>query len=271
MFLQLLHAGRYTHPQRSSQVTQNCFIGLNVSGCEYNIDTDPDGRFYLDTGKGYILSIIPPGFTCDYSYNVGRENFVLICDIPALNYDPDEEFLTLEHNNNLIRLHRAIRPGHEQMLRYRAIFEEIIALKKSQLPGNIFMAESLCVTLCAELAIRENILAETASAHNSPGELLKNALDKDENFTMNLTEHCRKLGFAPAYVRRCFSRLYGIEPQEYRLRRKFEKICHLLNDPEFNTKEIAEAVGMRNVTHLYAFIRQRSGMTVRQLAGNLPH
>ena len=265
MFLKLLHAGRYTHPQRSTQVTQGWFLSLTVSGCEYYRNTDPEGRVYLEQASGYRLALIPPGYTCDFCFNDKRENFVLICSIPALICDPAEEFLTLEHNNNLIRLRRFIQPDREQMLRYRTVFERVIELKNSLLPGNIFMAEALCVELCAELAVREEVHT-AADVRISPGEMLKRALDKDENFALNLADHCRKLGFSPAYVRRCFTRLYGIEPQEYRLRRKFEKICLLLNDPELNSKEIAEAVGMKNITHLHAFIRQRSGMTVRQLA-----
>ena len=65
-------------------------------------------------------------------------------------------------------------------------------------------------------------------------------------------------------------RSYNIDPREYRLRRRLEKIMHLLSENRMSTKEIADEVGMKNVTHLHAFIRQRCDMTLSQLIRKLP-
>ena len=40
-------------------------------------------------------------------------------------------------------------------------------------------------------------------------------------------------------------------------------------DYSLNMKEIADASGMRNVTHLHKFIRQKCGMTPKQLRNSL--
>ena len=99
---------------------------------------------------------------------------------------------------------------------------------------------------------------------------LKKHLDADECFNSTLQEHCRHLGYSPEHARRCFYSKYNIDPREYRLRRRLEKIMHLLTENRMTAKEIAAEVGMRNVTHLHAFIRQRCDMTLSQLTCKLP-
>ena len=60
---------------------------------------------------------------------------------------------------------------------------------------------------------------------------------------------------------------YHIEPGEYRARRRLNRIMELFRENRLSPKEIAEAVGMHHVTHLHAFLRERLGMTPRELRG----
>ena len=269
MNLDLLHAGRYTHEQCSTQVTNGCFLGLWVSGIEYSRSFDPQGKLYIDR-RNATLSLIPPGFKCEYSFNSDRENFVLVCDIPGLQYQPDEEQLFLRHKDDTIRLHRAIPLSKEKLFFLRQSFERIVELKRSSLPGNIFMAEQLCSAVLAELAISEEHEMQNGSISEQLAMELKKHLDADECFSSTLQEHCRILGYSPEHARRCFYNKYNIDPREYRLRRRLEKIMHLLTENRMSAKEIAAEVGMRNVTHLHAFVRQRCDMTLSQLICKLP-
>ena len=269
MNLVLHHAGRYNHEQKSSQITNGCFLGLGVSGCEYSRAFDPEGNLYIDR-QDATLSIVPPGFKCEYSFNAGRENFVLVCDIPELQYRPDEEFLILQHKGDAIRLRRGVDLSKEKLFFLRRIFERIIELKRSSLPGNIFMAEQLCSAVLAELAVSEEYGVQSKSVSEHLAVELKKHLDADIRFHHTLQEHCRQLGYSPEHARRCFCNKYNIDPREYRLRRRLEKIMHLLSENRMSTKEIADEVGMKNVTHLHAFIRQRCDMTLSQLIRKLP-
>ena len=93
---------------------------------------------------------------------------------------------------------------------------------------------------------------------------------KAERFELTLSEHCRKLGFSAGYARRVFARRFLIEPQEYRLRRRLERILYLLSTHRYCHKEIADMVGMKSVNHLHSFLKQRSGMTPGEIDKKFP-
>ena len=178
--------------------------------------------------------------------------------------------LLLRHHGTDLTLQRQLKLTQEQTFHFRSIYERIIGLMQSQLPGNIFAAEQLTAGIVAELAANET--ARNLPEHYQPdlADRLKQALDADREIGVTLQEHCRKLGYSPEYARRCFNRKFNIDPQEYRLRLRLEYIFRLMNMRSYSMKEIADLAGMKNVTHLHSFIRKRCGMTPRELAKKFP-
>ena len=269
MDIELIYARRFAYAQRAVQVSNACFLSLMVSGLEYSHVYTPRGRKYGD-GKNRLLRLIPPGFKIDFSYGADRENLVIVCNIPELHYDEQTDRLLLRHHDTELTLQRQLKLTQEQTFHFRSIYERIIGLMQSQLPGNIFAAQQLTAGIVAELAANET--AGNLPEHYQPdlADRLKQALDADREIGVTLQEHCRKLGYSPEYARRCFNRKFNIDPQEYRLRLRLEYIFRLMNMHSYSMKEIADLAGMKNVTHLHSFIRQRCGMTPRELAKKFP-
>ena len=268
MQLKLIHAGRYDYEQRYSQITHAVFIGLNVSGLVSYKAYSPSGKYFC-SAENNTLTMIPPGTRVDFAFNNKRENFVLICDIPDLAFDSSESFMFIRKGESNIQLQPVKKLDPAETLYFRSIFERVIRLKDSPVPANIFLAEAICGSLLAEFAVSEPTWE--INSRIDPVVKYKDLIDKDLSFSESLHEHCRKLGYSPEHLRRCFIEKFGIEPREYRLRRRLDRIFLLLNDPELTVKEIADAVGMKSVTHLHAFLRQRCGMTPGELQKKLPH
>ena len=271
MQINIQHAGRYAYKQSRSQTTQAWFLSLVVSGLNKSRYFFSDGSFFFE-GKNRSLHLVPPGIRIDFDFSAERENFVVIFDSDALSFDPP--VVNLDTRSTQLRLEPQILLSSEETYRYRGIFERIIELKNTPLPANLFLAEQLCRTIIGEIALPGNSTPESAGKNNSASEVLaaklKVLLDEDISFRYSLAEHCRMLGRSAAYARRCFFSTYGIDPQEYRLRRRMERILMLLDTREYTNKEIADMVGMKNVTHLHMFIRRRCGTTPAGLKRSMP-
>ena len=269
MDIELLYARSFCYAQDTVQITHASFLSLVISGLEYSCVYTPGGRQY-GVGKNRTLRLTPPGFKIDFSYGADRENMVVVCNIPGLHYDEQNDRLLLRHHDTELTLQRQLELTQEQTFHFRSIYERIICLMQSHLPGNIFAAEQLTAEILGELAVNET--SSFLPEHHQPdlADRLKQALDADREIRVTLQEHCRQLGYSPEYAGRCFNRKFNIAPQEYRLRLRLEHILQLMNMHSYTMKEIADLAGMKNVTHLHSFIRQRCGMTPRELAKKFP-
>ena len=267
MKLHLLQGRRYSEMEKNKTKAHSFFISLSVSGCEYCRVYDLSGKKVGDGGDN-VLGINFPGFLVDFSYNSQRENYVLACHVDGVYFDNDMGCPVMEHNNMKIPLVKGRVLPREQTLALRAVFERIIELMDSPLPGNIFMAEQLAISLIGELAVKDekNFNIENP---DSPAKDLKQLIDNDIHFAVPLKEFCRKVGYSPSHLRKMFLRQFGIDPGEYRLRKKQEKVFLLMRAGNMTLKEIAFEVGMKNVTHLNGFIRKRCLTTPRELRRRL--
>lgn len=269
MDIELIYARRFTDKQCAVQITHACFLSLVVSGQIYSHVYAPNGKKYMDSGNR-SLRLIPPGFKIDFSYGADRENIVAVCNIPGLHYDERADCLLLRSHDTEISLERSLSLTGEQTIQFRNMFERIIYLHQSRLPSNVFAAEQLTAAVIAELAVHENHVQTENRISPDLADRLKQKLDEDREVRITLRDHCRSLGYCPEYARRCFRRKFFIDPQEYRLRRRLEYIFQLMNLHRYTTKEIADLAGMKTVNHLHSFIRQRCGMTPRELAEKFP-
>ena len=265
MDIELIYARRFTYEQCAMQITHACFLSLVVSGQIYSHVYAPNGKKYLDSGN-QSLRLIPPGFKIDFSYGAGRENIVAVCSIPGLHYDEAADRLLLYSHDTEISLERSLSLTWEQTVHFRKIFDRIIDLNQSQLPSNVFAAECLAGSVLSELAVNDNGTQPDIRTAPDLADRLKQLLDEDHGMRLTLGEHCQNLGYCPEYARRCFRRKFSIDPKEYRQRRRLEYIYQLMNQHCHTPKEIAYLAGMKSVNHLHSFIRQRCGMTPRELA-----
>ena len=260
MQIELVHSGVYTAKQRYVQVTRNVFLALHVSGMEYMHIRTPEGRPCAEFAN-LMLSLVPENFTIDFAYSAQRENYVIECRIPGLSRVPGDGGLMLPYREAVLTFPfcRKIRPDRCREL--RTSFQKIIALSREAIPANLFAAEQMTTAILAEMVLEP----PAESVPSGSAELLKQAIDADSDFSQTLETLCREIGMSHDHLRRAFFRRYGVTPAEYRTRQRLNRIFELLSSTGLSPKEIAGSVGMKNVTHLYALLRLRFGLTPKEL------
>ena len=134
----------------------------------------------------------------------------------------------------------------------------VSSLYASALPRNLLEAE------LNVLRILERFIQEP-HREDDMAEQFRKQLDDDQEWNYSITEHCVRLGVNRDRLREKFFDRYKIEPGEYRAQMRLRKIRHLLAYSDLTLKEIAYEIGMKNLSHLSGFVRQRCGKSPSQL------
>ena len=262
MPIRLIHAGRYTRRERFVQTTDRCFLALNLSGQLYGHLHAPDGRLLGEISAGG-LSLIPPGYIIDFEYGAGRENFVLGLELPGLTHLPNAPKLQLSWEDHCFTLPFSIDLPLARRLLLREHFARVVELFNEAIPAAVFDGERLAAWLLGEYVLAAS--QQTVSPDERLAERFRRAIDEDQTFSVPLDELAAQIGSTIGPARRGFQSRYGLSPGEYRVQRRQNRILELLAQSEYPLKRVAQEVGMKNATHLCAFVQRRYGTTPRAL------
>ena len=265
MELEIVHCGLYNRPETFVQELIFTHIGVVIGGLDYmNIHTS-QGEMLLTLQASALpfLTLFPAGLTIDFRYNRRRENWVIQCRTPALRPAPHHPHSLLKSGiAGEIPVPLILPLSMEQAFAFRERFTRIGELHRDGTPSSIAAAEWMAAGIAGE------ILAGTNSGRNgssTPVARLRALIDADRQFRKTLGELSREAAATPGHLRRLFLEKFQISPGEYRARRRLGRIMELIDRNELGLKEIAAEVGMRNVTHLHAFVRDRCGVTPGEL------
>ena len=263
MNFHLICAGCYRHKQQSRQFHRYEFLVLNVSGREYSYSSTPSGRQFTPRQLQASFGLLPRNIQTDFSYNENRENYVIQCDIPELRWNEENDFQELEHSGSIIRLPFCIPLSPARCFELREKFAMAADLFERADPLSLFAAEQIGRELLGELALESMKHSQTLA------DRYREIIGNDRNFSHTLAELAHQLGCTPAHARRSFAARFGIDPKIYRNRKRLHFIMSMLAQDRFAVKEIADAAGMKNVTHLYAFLQKECGQTPGMLRRTL--
>ena len=261
MELRIFYAGRFTRPEKITQHLTHFMLCLITDGFDYmrfsfrGIPLLPPVE--IDRTGGFLL-LIPPEVTLDFSAGKKRENFVAMLALPDLVYDSAS--LSSLLNGVSFEPVKKLSPGRMCVL--REIFSEIVEKVSGGDPGGAEKGKLLICSLLAEL------VADTAlSAERSPAaEAMKKAIDADTRFRYSVKELNDRLGYCSLpYMRKLFFKKYGILPGKYRNTRRLNRIMELFAQSDFSLKMIAHEIGMKHLTHLYAFLRNEQSFSPKEL------
>ena len=260
MNLQILHSGCYHQRQHFIQSPEGYFIlSLILSGVDFMRIYTPSGKTIAEVGNRMLI-LVPPGYRVGFSFDGKRENHVLYCRIAAITHDVSGGFPELEYRGMPLKIPfcRTISP--EKCIFLRTLFVRITELLQSAVPASIFAAEQLAGAILGEL-----IEDSEPATGLSPEEQLKKLIDDDIAFAHTLQDFGRELRFSRGHLRKRFAARYGTDPEKYRIQVRLNRIMELIRRDDLSLKEVAIEAGMKNVTHLYAFFRDRCGLTPGEL------
>ena len=263
-FPKILNAGVYRHAQKSSQTCNAIHLGLNVKGPVRNSVYYPDGSLcrQYEAGKDDFvpsLTLSMPGFHFSFEYDSGRENWVVMLEFPALHWNPEDRRIYWDYNGHPLPVPRTIPLTETECSSFRQTFGSLCRLHQSALPQNMLEAE------LTVLQILHRFL-QSGTPSDDAVEQFRKKLVEDSTWHYSIAEHCRQLGINRDLLRRDFCARYQIDPGEYRIQLRYQKILSLLAYSSLSLKEIAYETGMKNQSHLSSFIRARSGKTPSELS-----
>lgn len=263
MEISLIDSRMYSQPETYTQKTGVVFLGLIVSGLQYMKIYDPAGQLYGSAGNR-TLTLIPENFRLEFAFDSDRENYVTLCRIEGLNWDSAARRLLLDNGEAAFAVPLVMPVIAERLVCLRDIFRRTERLMGSSTKSDLFAAQLLMSSVVAEF------ICETKTRNvPEPLKMFMQSIDADISFSNSISEHAGKVGFSVTHLRRLFLKHYQTEISEYRSRLRFNRIVTLMEDRNLSLKEIADKVGMCNVTHLHLFIRKNCGMTPGQLRHNL--
>ena len=260
MMFQVIYSDVFTKTQKMFQRTQSFFFGLILDGVEYFRLYDPDGRPAAEL-TNRTLFLIPPEFGIDFSYNEDRKNYVVICKSDDIFWEKESGTLVYPSGSGQINLPLFIDLNQMETAQYQEIFQRITSLSKSPFPADNQAGEFLLYSIFSRFL---EVPRRNPGYIPSVLKQLKNKIDSDLRFQFSLRQIMEGLPISQLHLRRLFHQYYQTSPMEYRTRLRIARIRELLQS-DLNFKEIADEVGMKNVTHLYSFLNKQYGMTPAEL------
>lgn len=256
----------FSTEQSMCQKTECVFLGLVISGVNYMNFYAPSGDL---VGKvpDMSLFLLPPGFLIDFSFNEHRKNYVTFCWIDGLRWNARDMTVELYDRDQCTELPLIVPVSPVRAEYLTEIFQRTSRLLNSAIPSDAKAAELLTMSLLAEFI--EHSGQENQNRIPSKLEEFKKAIDADECFEKKLEDIMADFDYTSIHLRRLFLKYYQTNPAEYRARLRFARVRELLLKSDLSFKEIADAVGMNNVTHLHAFVKKRCGMTPKTLRSSL--
>ena len=257
----IINAGVYRKAEQKTQTVPVLFLGLYMHGLRRSTIYAPDGTLFRRWDPSMdrpTLGLTPKGFRNTFDYGPDRENWVIMLAFPALKYNLEEHRLYWHCNGYPLAVPMRITLKEDEVAEFRHKFHMVCTLYAGALPQNLLEAELTVLDILRRFL-------QFPRLEDDAVEQFRKQLEEDQNWSCSITEHCVRLGVNRDQLRREFFDRYKIAPGEYRVQMRLRKIRHLLAYSDMTLKEIAYETGMKNLSHLSSFIRERCGKPPSQL------
>ncbi len=259
----IINAGVYTRAEKHSQKVRHFWVALGISGCVRNDTYFPDGTLCSSFDcrsmeQTPVLSLAAPGFRTVFEYNSQRENWVIMLSFPAITFCEEDNTFYWNYKEHRLPIPRRIKLKKHEVTDLRHLCNTLCELYHSSLPQNVLEAELLSLQIL-------HYFLRTPVPADDRVELFRKRLAEDSLWEKSISEHCLEMGINRDQLRKEFFHRYKIPPGEYRARLRLRKIQHLLAYSDLTLKEIAFETGMKNLSHLSAFVHERCGKTPSRL------
>ena len=203
------------------------------------------------------LALVTYPLAMDFATGSNRKNWSILCRSEHIKFDTEENMFMLNHGGNILTFPGIRQLTDQENISMEQNFQQISEYLSRGTPNALFAAEMTFLHLLGALA------ATGASNTPLPGEQqaaqqFKKLIDKDTSFTQSLSELAKKSNYTFGHIRKLFEKYYQISPMQYRSKLRLARIEELLIHSNCTPKEIANAVGMNHVTHLYAFLKRHN-------------
>ncbi|MBQ6473518.1 MAG: helix-turn-helix domain-containing protein [Victivallales bacterium] len=259
----VISGGVYRSPQQSRQVIPCRWMCLNISGLLDAKDFFPDGTTMpIRSLEHPSVSLGYPGFVTNFHYGINRENWVILLDMPSLQFSTEEHMLYLDTGRERLPLKLRHLVSEAEIPALREQFRSITLLSRSALAADRLHADLIAAGLFHHFL--------PTPEPNTRAAQLKARLDADPTWRRSVLEHCHGLG-QPDVLRESFRNQFLMTPYEYRDKQRKSLLLSLMTHSEESYKAIAAELGLKHVQHLNALVRKYFDCTPSQLRQQYHH
>lgn len=257
--IKIEYIGFFTKKQKMHQLLNpgTAILGMGMGGYIKRELFNPVTGEHLPRAEFPTLSLVNYPLEIDFEATEERKNWAVVCRIPGLTFNSLGNFYQLETPDGVLKFPYEMHLTPEHAAELHEEFKLCAARMEQGTLKSRYSAKMIIMRILGEL-LNAPIEHDAPQAAPLGAEKFKKAIDNDQTFSIPLKVLAESTGYSLEHARILFEKYYHHTPNKYRADRRLERINELLFTTDMNCKEIADAVGMKHLTHLYAFLRRRN-------------
>jgi len=248
------YAGVYRKPQREyTQITACPWAGLHISGLKL-WELPAHGVSLKNPGP--FLLLLPQGTKIHFQAAAPRENWVVFLGPGSVEPASRPGFAKASFEGVSAELPVYLELDEAAASALQLEFIRVKEGCESPLPQDRMLG-----ALSMANILRTALEKASGAEGRSPAQELKSLIDKSPGDWTPLAELAGNCGFSADHLRKLFLAEFGMNPNEYRERRRMAAARELLARSRLSVKEVSERLGFSYLSHFSASFKASAGMT----------
>lgn len=257
--IDLFSARLYTEPEKLCQVMPKNTVMLTLMQCglkKCNVIHASTGKLIYSAAMPSLALVTYP-LAMDFATGQDRRNWSILCRTEHIKFEEEENMFLLNHVGNDLTFPGVRHLTEQENISMEQNFQQISEYLSRGTPNALFAAEMTFRHLLGALTIT-GVSNTHLTGEQQAAQQFKKLIDRDTSFTQSLSDLAKKSNYSFGHIRKLFEKYYQISPMQYRSKLRIARIEELIIHSNCTPKEIADAVGMNHVTHLYAFLKRHN-------------
>ena len=248
--------GVYRYAQVTTWTNPYPLLGLHISGLVWRQRT---GSPHIERDSPPHLQISGANLESSYEYGPDRENWVIQIDTKDIRNTEQLDTCQLKCAGNWVSLPARVYLNNKDRSHWQQHCQKLLHASRDASPrAQLFVRSGIASMI--------NVFIEAAEKQQrkSPVEEFKHLIDEDEAFQRNLSEMAESCGYSADHMRILFTEQFGINPVQYRMRRRLTMAAELLANSRLSIAAIAERLGFQHSSHFCTAYKKHFGVSPGQ-------
>jgi AraC-like DNA-binding protein len=253
--MSLVFLGCFNQAQKAHQVTDYCWLVVNLGGVNSMSVASPSGRPVCTlSGEQPSALLLPKGSVLDFDYGEGRENWVLMFHDGVVEESPYGVVFSWNHL-------QAELPAYHPLDSTQARRSKDYLLRILQAHHNPETDSTLALDLMI-CALMDCILnPELPIEQEAPAEALRKRIIGDRSFVMTLSALSLECGYSVDHMRRLFEARFDTTPKAFRTDYRMQLAQEFLKMHSYTVKQVGEQLGFSSPAHFSLAFKKHFGTT----------
>lgn len=250
------NVGVYRYAQVTTWTNPHPLLGLHISGLIWR---QRAGSPHLERDSPPHLQLSGAGIESSYEYGPERENWVIQIDTADIRNTDDPNECQVKCADMWCSLPARVYLNNKDRGHWQQHCQQILQASRDASPrAQLFVRSGIAAM------INVFILAAEKMQRKTPVEEFKHLIDEDALFQRNLSDMAEACGYSSDHMRILFTEQFGINPVQYRMRRRLTMAAELLASSRLSIAAIAERLGFQHSSHFCSAYKKHFGVSPGQ-------